>query len=319
MAEAPFTRTFLAKDPRLGREVAIKVLTDEGRAEGTREILEERLREEGRHAASLWNPHLTALLDAGEDDQHGPFLVFEHVAGPSLRERLAQGPSSSAQVSRLARELGGALTHLHDAGLVHHNVRLESVRLSETGAKLGDFDMLAPTGTDSDAHADELALASALYEALTGHPPVAGQDPKIGSRAQVVFARAFHRDPGHRFPSCRAFGEALATSIQGGVPHQSAPPDAMPLRLSTVPRATRKTQNMLAGTALTVILLLFFYGRHPSPEPSAALRKPDVSHDGSMQHTRVKERATVPRAPSDSGRREGDAVETPVNEVNETR
>lgn len=301
----------MARDPRLGREVAVKVVPDEVPTEDEREPLEEHLREEGQRAASLSHPHLAALLDAGEDDVHGPFLVFEHVAAPTLRERLAQGPSSSTQVARLARELGGALTHVHDAGLVHRNVNPSSIRLAETGAKLVDFDLLAPPGTDADAQTDEFALAHTLYEALTGRPRVAGHDGSVDPRVQAVFSRAFHRDTAQRFLSCRAFGEALAQAIQDtpvllqSLPLQSLPPDSSaPLRMSTVPRATRKTQNMLAGGALAVILLLFFYGRPPPADPVVSVKKPGTdSHDVTppRSHDRAREHATSSRTPSDAG------------------
>lgn len=301
---------FLAKDSRLAREVAVIAVPDDVTGE-PREPLEERLREEGERAATLSHPHLTMLFDAGEDDALGPFLVFEHVAAPSLRERLAQGPLPPAQVSRLARELGGALTHIHDGGLVHRCVTPDSVRLAQSGGKLGDFGRLAPTGPDADADADEFALAATLYEALAGRPRSLDHDARIEPRVQLVFSRALHRDKGQRFLSCRAFAEALAASLQESLPIVSLPilaPDSTPVRLSTVPRATRKTQNMLAGCALAVILLLFFYGRHPAPVPEIALKKPAIDSrvpSAPHAHERKKDPAFTPIARSDAGS-EGD-------------
>jgi serine/threonine protein kinase len=303
---------FLAKDPRLGREVEIKCLPDDATAAEEREAFEELLREEGLRAATLSHPHLTALLDAGEEGALGPFLVFEHVTAPTLRERVAQGPLPSAQVARLARELGGALTHIHDAGLVHRGVTPESVRLAQSGAKLGDFGRLGPPGPDADAYADEFALAATLYEALAGRPRSLTHDASVDPRVHVVFARALHRDNGQRFPSCRAFGEALAASIQESVPLVSLPSEATPVRLSTVPRETRKTQNMLAGTALAIILLLFFYGRHPDPVPEVALKKPAPAIDSHVlssphAHERKKDPAVASNASFNAGPGEDDA------------
>jgi serine/threonine protein kinase len=260
---------FAATDPRLGREVVVITMPDDTEGMEDGESRREALRDEGQRAATLSHPHLMTLLDAGEDEAMGPFLVFEHVAAPSLRERLAQGPLSSIHVSRLARELGGALTHIHDAGFVHHDVTPESVRIAESGAKLGEFGLLGPPSADADAYSDEFTLAAMLYEALVGHPHSLTHDPRVDPRVQLVFSRALHRDKGQRFPSCRAFGEALAAALEDSVPIVTLPVDATPVRLSTVPRATRKAQNMLAGGALAVILLLFFYGRRPDPVPDA--------------------------------------------------
>ncbi len=297
---------FLARDPRLGREVTVTAAPDDVAGE-ERESIEERLREEGQRVATLSHPHLTTLLDAGEDDALGPFLVFEYVAAPSLRERLAQGPLPPAQVSRLARELGGALTHVHDAGLVHRDVRPESVRLAPSGAKMDEFGLIAPPSPDGDAYADEFALAATLYEALAGHPRSLAHDARIEPRVQLVFSRALHRDKGERFVSCRAFGEALATSLQDTLPIVSLPipsaPDSTPVRLSTVPRETRKTQNMLAGCALAVILLLFFYGRRPDPVPEVVPRKPAIESHVAGQartHERKKDPSVAPSAAADA-------------------
>jgi serine/threonine protein kinase len=313
---------YLAKDPRLGREVAVKVASDEAGGE-EREPFEERLREEGERVATLSHPHIATLLDAGEDDALGPFLVFEHAAVPTLRERMAEGPLSSAHVSRLARELGAALTHIHDAGLVHRSVTPGSVWITPSGAKLRDFGRLAPPSPDADAYTDESALAAMLYEALAGHPRSAApgtHDAGVEPRVLSVFSRATHPDKAQRFLSCRAFGEALAASIQDspsllGLPLVSLPPDSTPVRLSTVPRATRKAQNMLAGGALAVILLLFFYGRHPAAVPDASLppKKPpiDAPVAASPAHPRERKKETTAAESKPAGARptDNDATE----------
>jgi serine/threonine-protein kinase len=292
---------FLAKDPRLGREVAVTAVPHDTEGMEDRESWSEGLRDEGQRAATLSHPHLMTLLDAGEDDAMGPFLVFEHVEAPSLGERLAQGHLSSIQVSRLARELGGALTHIHDAGFVHRDVTPESVRMAESGAKLGEFGLLGPPSADADAYSDEFALAAMLYEALVGHPHSLSHDPRIDPRVQLVFSRALHRDKGQRFPSCRAFGEALAAALEDSAPIVTLPVDATPVRLSTVPRATRKTQNMLAGSALAVILLLFFYGRRPDPVPDVPPKKPAMDAHVVSTPARPHERKKDLAVSSDAG------------------
>lgn len=266
-----------------------------------RESFDEGLRDEGQHAATLLHPNLVTLLDAGEDEEIGPFLVFEHIAAPSLGERLAQGSLSSIHVSRLARELGSALTHIHDAGFVHRDVSRESVWIAESGAKLGEFGRLGQPSADADAYSDEFTLAAMLYEALVGRPHSLTHDPRVDPRVQLVFSRALHRDKGQRFPSCRAFGEALAAALEDSVPIVTLPADTIPVRLSTVPRATRKTQNMLAGSALAVILLLFFYGRRPDPVPDVPPKKPAVDAHVISTPPHLHERKKDMAVSSDAG------------------
>jgi hypothetical protein len=139
------------------------------------------------------------------------------------------------------------------------------------------------------------------YVALVGRPHSLTHDPRVDPRVQLVFSRALHRDKGQRFPSCRAFGEALAAALEDSVPIVTLPADTIPVRLSTVPRATRKTQNMLAGSALAVILLLFFYGRRPDPVPDVPPKKPAVDAHVISTPPHLHERKKDMAVSSDAG------------------
>jgi serine/threonine-protein kinase len=185
-------RVLLARDPVLGRQVALKVLRAElDLSEDSRARLAERIRQEACAAAAVSHPAIVTLHDMGEDEHAGLFLVFELIHGPSLREKLHGGPLAPAEVAALARALGSALTHAHGKGLVHRDVKPENVMLAPTGPKLTDFGWLAADAAARNvgpfvsstpaysapevlasgafsAYGDQFSLAATLYEALTG-------------------------------------------------------------------------------------------------------------------------------------------------------
>jgi serine/threonine-protein kinase len=206
-------RVFLARDPGLRRQVAVKVLRDdldlpvERRAQ-----IEDCIREQAYGAASLAHPGIVPLHDMGEDERLGPFLVYELVTGLSLRERLQRGSLPPAEGAQLARSRGAALHHGHAKGVVHRDVKPENVLIPRSldsggagggsgsgsgSAKLTDFGGFgdfrgfgehpgfgdpaysAPEVIASGAfstYSDQFSLAATLFEALTGLPAFSGPD-----------------------------------------------------------------------------------------------------------------------------------------------
>lgn len=131
---------WLAKDSSLDRRVALKhlredlVLTPDQRAD-----LFARMRVEARAAAHLTHPNVVTLHDFGEDDALGPWLVFEFVEGPSLRDELKRGPLPVARLVQATRDLVEALSYAHERNVLHRDVKPENVLVSPTGMKLADF------------------------------------------------------------------------------------------------------------------------------------------------------------------------------------
>ncbi len=283
IAEGPLGKVLVASDPLLGRQVAIKVLrTDAGLPSAdARARLVARLRESARAMAALSHPGFVALHDTGDDESGAPYLVFELVKGPTLRERLASGPLAPADVASMGRALGAALTYAHGVDFVHGDVKPENVMLSGTGSKLTDPGLSslareAPAGP----YDDQLGLAGLLYEALTGKSPFAegtrqppsALAPHLRSfpHLDTIFDRALAKDPRKRFSSCDVLGNVLATELEG-VGAGPLPPAS---RSSIVPRATRRWQNAAAGAAVLVICTLVLLGRQErhSREPGVSLR-----------------------------------------------
>jgi len=110
---------YRAKDTRLGRTVAIKVLP--GHLSASPE-LHKRLEREARAISSLNHPHICTLYDVG---QHGgvDFLVMEHLEGETLAQRLRRGPLPLDQGLRHATEIADALDKAHRQGVVHRDLK----------------------------------------------------------------------------------------------------------------------------------------------------------------------------------------------------
>jgi serine/threonine protein kinase len=220
-------RVLLARDTVLGRGVALKVLRDDlGLTPELKAQLVERMRQEARAAATLSHPAMVTLHDMGEDERVGLYLVFERIVGPTLRERLHEGgPVPPAEVARLARALGSALSHAHAAGVVHRDVKPENVMLSPVGPKLTDFGIArlpdstitrattvlgtpaysAPEALAAGtfgAQSDQFSLAATLYEALTGQRAFPGDDVLV---VATRVSTGKHTAPTSVLPELRGF------------------------------------------------------------------------------------------------------------------
>jgi serine/threonine-protein kinase len=160
----------------------------------------ERFRREARTVARLSHPHVVMVIDAGEDQGH-PFIVFEHVRGETLKQRiLREGPLPIAEAVAYAIEIGRALQVAHEQGLVHRDVKPQNVLIDEEGrAKVTDFgialgleadaltgagrvigttDYVSPEqamGHEVTGQSDVYSLGIVLFEMLTGAVPFKGE------------------------------------------------------------------------------------------------------------------------------------------------
>jgi eukaryotic-like serine/threonine-protein kinase len=211
LGQGAMGRVFLARDPVLNRDVALKVLRDDlGIPPEVVDALLTRMRHEAQAAARVSHPNIVTLHDMGEDDTVGLYLVFECVNGPNLKERLKSGRLPAMQAARLARELGSALACAHLAGVLHRDVKPENVMLAPTGAKIADFGIakipdstLTRAGTlvgtpaycapealasgEFSPESDQFSLAATLYEAVSGERAFPGEDA-VGVAAKIATA-----------------------------------------------------------------------------------------------------------------------------------
>ena len=196
---------YRARDPKLGRAVAIKVMPASVAGDPDRLARFER---EAQAVASLSHPNIVAVFEFGAHDGQ-PFVVMELLEGETLRERLASGPFPVRKAIDVATQIARGLGAAHEKGLIHRDLKPENVFLLQDGqVKILDFGLAraiaAPTGSGAtetiartdpgtvmgtvgymapeqvrggavDARTDLFAFGAVLHEMLTG-------------------ARAFHRE-----------------------------------------------------------------------------------------------------------------------------
>ncbi len=212
---------YRAKDTRLGRDVAVKVLPAHMSASAE---LRQRLEREARTISQLSHPHICTLHDVGH--QNGTdYLVMEFLEGETLADRLGRGPLPVEQALKIGIEIAGALDAAHRQGIVHRDLKPGNVMLTKSGVKLldfglaklaagpasavsgvtsmptamqesqplttrgtilGTFQYMSPEqleGKEADARSDIFALGCVLYEMLTGKKAFTGksQASLIGS------------------------------------------------------------------------------------------------------------------------------------------
>ena len=133
---------WLAHDQRLGREVAVKVLSDV--LAGDREYIA-RFEREARVAAGLNHPNLVTIFDFAVAEER-PYLVMELVSGGTAAERIRDRGFTPAEVERLAAEMLAALEHIHAAGVIHRDLKPANVLIDDHDRfRLTDFGIAQPS------------------------------------------------------------------------------------------------------------------------------------------------------------------------------
>ncbi|MFF5425216.1 MULTISPECIES: serine/threonine-protein kinase [unclassified Streptomyces] len=194
-------------DLRLRRPVAVKVF----RPDGTTDT-EERFDGEGRLLAQLQHPGLITVYDCGRDDGT-PYLVMELVRGTTLRRRIATSPLAPAEACRIGAALASALAHVHEAGVVHRDVKPANILLDEEGApRLTDFGISRLLGTTA--------------QTVTG--------ALVGTAAYMAPEQVLGRGAGPA-ADIYSLGLVLIESIKGELEYGGAPLEAAIARLHRPP------------------------------------------------------------------------------------
>ncbi len=148
---------YKAKDTRLARTVAIKVLPQTLSAHPERKARFER---EAKAISALNHPHICTLYDVGHQDGV-EFLVMEHLEGESLAGRLERGALPLEQALRYGAETAEALDKAHRSGIVHRDLKPGNMMLTKSGVKLLDFGLARLRQGFGGASGDESALTEA--------------------------------------------------------------------------------------------------------------------------------------------------------------
>jgi hypothetical protein len=249
-----------ARDERLGRPVAVKILSETLALDSS---FVKRFAREARVAAGLSHPNLVGVYDFSADSPR-PYIVSEYIEGGTLAERLESGRAIDAEA--LARQLLSALEHIHKAGVIHRDVKPANVlidpdgrsrltdfgvaqpgggtRMTETGKVFGTLGYMAPEvrqGGDADERSDLYSAGVVIAEATGEHGP---------ADLRALATRLQAEDPQRR---PRSAGEALALldSGQRGTAVLTAP-----TAVAEPPRTARPGRRRVFRQALLAIAIL---------------------------------------------------------------
>ncbi|HVS01697.1 MAG TPA: protein kinase [Thermoanaerobaculia bacterium] len=270
---------YRARDTRLGREVAVKVITHYHHR-GSQAVA--RFEREARAASALNHPNIVTVYDIDEHDGF-PYIVMELVQGTSLRSLLEGGPLPLERALGIGSQIARGLTAAHERGIVHRDLKPENVQVTPEGAvKLLDFGLaqfviaapedlghelteehltmegsllgtlgyMAPeviSGAAADHRADQFSLGAIFFEMLGGRRPFAGR-----SATEVVAATLRDEPP------------SLST-ISAGLP---APLDEM------VRRCLRKSPQERFASTGQLLAILEVVAAAPAAEPPPQAERP---------------------------------------------
>jgi eukaryotic-like serine/threonine-protein kinase len=193
---------YRARDELLGREVAVKVLSE--RFSRDRSFVE-RFRREAQSAANINHPNIVSLYDYGADNGTY-YIVMEFIDGKSIADIIhAEGPLLPERAAEIAADVAQALSRAHNTGLVHRDIKSSNIMLTSSGqTKVTDFGIARALGGDGeqtmtqtgmvigtaaylspeqaqgnpvDPRSDVYSLGVVLFEMLTGRTPFGGDSP----------------------------------------------------------------------------------------------------------------------------------------------
>jgi eukaryotic-like serine/threonine-protein kinase len=236
LGEGGMGEVYLARDPKIGRDVAIKVLPAQFSADAERLA---RFEQEACAAGALNHPNVLAVHDVGQHDG-APFVVSELLEGETLREKLRGAPLSQRKVIDYASQIARGLAAAHERGIVHRDLKPENIFITSDGrAKILDFGLakltqgngqqsqteiptrrmntdpgavmgtvgyMAPEqvrGQKVDHRADIFSFGAVLYEMLAGHRAFRGES------AADILSAILKEDPPDLSESNSAVSPAL--------------------------------------------------------------------------------------------------------------
>jgi len=198
---------YLARDLRLGRHVALKVLNASDLAYDDRRA---RFMREARSAAAVRHQNVATIYEVDETEDGQPFIVMEYCEGETLSQRIRRRPLDSAEFLSIARQLAAGVAAAHEQGIVHRDIKSANIIIETTGlVKILDFGLakglprslsdpgertadsstghffgtlhfIAPEqarGGNADARSDLFSLGVVLYHMASGHLPFNADAP----------------------------------------------------------------------------------------------------------------------------------------------
>lgn len=173
---------YRARDTRLGRDVAVKVLPAAFAGDADRLS---RLEREARLISQVNHPNICTLFDIVEG-QHAPFLIFELIEGETLQQRLLRGPMPLRETLRCASGIAAALEAAHSKGIIHRDLKPSNIKITAAGAiKVLDFGvakLARDSGAELGARDLTLTLGGTKEGVLVGTVAYVSPEQAMGDR-----------------------------------------------------------------------------------------------------------------------------------------
>ncbi|GAA4812140.1 protein kinase domain-containing protein [Streptomyces ziwulingensis] len=289
LGSGAFGVVWKAHDDSLQAPVAVKVMADNW---ARRLDLRERFLSEARLLRQAASPRVVQVYDIGELSDERPYFVMEYADGGTLEDLVAEGPLPVAEGLRLAAEAARAVAVLHEAGIVHRDVKPSNMLIrSESGGRpgrllvadlglakslahasgltmtAGSAGYMAPEQADPvegiDERADVYGLGALTYYLLTGAVPAApGKVVPPGrvrdglpDRVERVVLRALKPDRERRWPTAAAFADALedAAGRTAADPGRRGTPRRTAVGAAAGRRRGARRKRILLGSAAAVV------------------------------------------------------------------
>jgi eukaryotic-like serine/threonine-protein kinase len=249
---------YRARDGRLNRDVALKILPPEFAQDAERLARFER---EARLLAALQHQNIAAIYGLEELDGQ-PVLVMELAEGEDLSVRLGSGALPADEVQKIARQLAAGLEYAHDQGIIHRDLKPANIKLAPGGrVKILDFGLaralVGPTGSSSGANTTVMAGSSTLRtENLTGLGAVLGTAAYMSpeqTRGYAVDRRAdiwafgvilFEMLTGERLFAGETTSDTLAAVLRKDPDWDQVPADAPPLLVQICRRCLERDPQL---------------------------------------------------------------------------
>jgi serine/threonine protein kinase/tetratricopeptide (TPR) repeat protein len=301
---------YRARDPRIGRDVAIKVLPAQFAVDRERLL---RFQQEARAAGALNHPNLVSVYDVGEHEAK-PYIVEELLEGETLRVRLQGGPLSGRRAIDYGIQIARGMAAAHEKGIIHRDLKPENIFITNDGrVKILDFGLAKLTSTSDDgdtavlqktepgrvmgtaaymapeqvrgervdARSDIFSFGSVLYEMLTGSPAFVGP-----SRVETMSA-ILNSDPPDISKTTPALARIVSKCLEKHPQTRFQSASDLAFHLEAISEmsapsgiAPARVRNSLLGGAVVLLLLAavvaaYFLTRTRSehltkPQPSPA-------------------------------------------------
>jgi eukaryotic-like serine/threonine-protein kinase len=213
---------YRAYDSKLQRTVAVKILSEEAGEDGRRLLLQE-----ARAASALSHPHICVIYEVGEADGRA-FIAMEYVDGKPLSEMIPAQGLPVETVLRYGTQIAEALTHAHDRGVIHRDLKSSNIIVSREGlAKVVDFGLarrFAFSAPDMPTSSNVLETDSGLAGTISYMAPelLLGDPPTVASDLWALGVLLYEMSSGHLPFTGRTSFELTAAVLRGGVPPLSA-------------------------------------------------------------------------------------------------